>query len=64
MAMKTILTAWNPPAGGLLYLNRRLVAKEGIWRERLPLYLAEYLWLYNHRNEIIELHNKQLLKQL
>lgn len=31
------------------YLKRRLVAKGGIRRERLPLYLAEYVWRYNHR---------------
>jgi transposase len=32
------------------YLKRRLAAKGGIRRERLPLYLAEYVWLYNHRD--------------
>ena len=31
------------------YLKRRLAAKGGIRRERLPLYLAEYVWCYNHR---------------
>lgn len=31
------------------YLKRRLVAKGGIRRSRLPLYLAEYVWRYNHR---------------
>ena len=31
------------------YLKRRLVAKGGIRKERLPLYLAEYVWRYNHR---------------
>jgi transposase len=31
------------------YLKRRLAAKGGIRRERLPLYLAEYVWRYNHR---------------
>ena len=46
------------------YLKRRLAAKGGIRRERLPLYLAEYVWRYNHRNENIETQKKQLLKQL
>ena len=32
------------------YLKRRLAAKGGIRRERLPLYLAEYVWRYNHRS--------------
>ena len=32
------------------YLKRRLAAKGGIRRVRLPLYLAEYVWRYNHRN--------------
>jgi transposase len=31
------------------YLKRWLAAKGGIRRERLPLYLAEYVWRYNHR---------------
>lgn len=31
------------------YVKRRLAAKGGIRRERLPLYIAEYVWRYNHR---------------
>jgi transposase-like protein len=31
------------------YLKRRLASKGGIGKERLPLYLAEYAWRYNHR---------------
>lgn len=31
------------------YLKRRLAAKGGIRKERLPLYLGEYVWRYNHR---------------
>ena len=46
------------------YLKRRLAAKGGIRRERLPLYLAEYLWRYNHRNQSMETQKKQLLKML
>ena len=46
------------------YLKRRLAAKGGIRRERLPLYLAEYVWRYNHRNESIETQKKHLLNIL
>jgi transposase-like protein/DNA-directed RNA polymerase subunit RPC12/RpoP len=31
------------------YLKRKLAAKGGIRRERLPLYLGEYVWRFNHR---------------
>jgi transposase-like protein len=31
------------------YLQRHLVGRGGIRRERLGLYLAEYAWRYNHR---------------
>jgi transposase-like protein len=31
------------------YLKRMLSAKGGVRKERLPLYLAEYVWRYNHR---------------
>lgn len=31
------------------YLKRQLVSRGGIRRERLPLYLAEYVWRYNNR---------------
>ena len=30
-------------------MKRQLAAKGGIRRERLGLYLAEYVWRYNHR---------------
>jgi transposase-like protein len=33
------------------YLKRKLSAKGGIRRERLPLYLGEYVWRYNQRHE-------------
>lgn len=32
------------------YLKRKLSAKGGVRRERLPLYLAEYVWRYNNRS--------------
>jgi transposase len=31
------------------YLKRKLASKGGISRSRLPLYIAEYVWRYNHR---------------
>ena len=46
------------------YLKRRLAAKGGIRRERLPLYLAEYVWRFNHRNQSIDTQKKQLLNSL
>ena len=46
------------------YLKRRLAAKGGIRQERLPLYLAEYVWHYNHRNDTIETQKKLIMKQL
>ena len=33
------------------YLKRKLAQKGGIRRERLPLFLAEYVWRYNHRQQ-------------
>jgi len=32
------------------YLKRKLAARGGICQQRLPLYLGEYIWRYNHRN--------------
>ena len=46
------------------YLKRKLAAKGGIRRERLPLYLAEYVWRYNHRDLPIEDQIKLILSQL
>ena len=46
------------------YLKRRLAAKGGIRKERLPLYLAEYVWRFNHRNDSIETQKKLIMKQL
>lgn len=44
------------------YLKRRLAAKGGVRRERLPLYLAEYVWRYNHRRLSVAEQVKSLLK--
>ncbi len=46
------------------YLKRRLAAKGGIRRERLPLYLAEYVWRYNHRRLSHEHQIQALVKLL
>ena len=44
------------------YLKRRLSAKGGIRKEKLPWYLAEYVWKYNHRNDSIDLQKKLILQ--
>ena len=46
------------------YLKRRLAAKGGIRRDRLPLYLAEYVWRYNHRRLSIDQQVHQLMRLL
>ena len=46
------------------YLKRRLAAKGGIRRDRLPLYVAEYVWRYNHRKLSIEQQAQQLMHLL
>jgi transposase len=46
------------------YLKRRLAAKGGIRRERLPLYLAEYVWRFNHRRLSVAQQVIALLKLL
>lgn len=46
------------------YLKRMLAAKGGIRRERLPLYLAEYVWRYNHRGQEIREQITSILSQL
>jgi len=46
------------------YLKRQLAAKGGIRRERLGLYLGEYVWRYNHRKLSVDNQVKKLLKLL
>jgi len=46
------------------YLKRKLVSKGGIRHERLPLYLGEYVWRYNHRNENDNVKVKCIIKLL
>jgi transposase-like protein len=70
----TLITAKNSTAmekeiiNGLVgvwrYLKRKLVSKGGIRREKLPLYLGEYVWRYNHRNENDNVKVKRIVKLL
>lgn len=46
------------------YLKRKLASKGGIRKERLPLYLAEYVWRYNHRTLSIEEQSERILALL
>jgi transposase len=46
------------------YFKRRLAAKGGIRRERLPLYVAEYVWRYNHRRLSVDQQVQLLLSLL
>jgi len=44
------------------YLKRKLSAKGGIRRKKLPLFLGEYVWRYNHRNLNFKEREKLLFK--
>jgi len=46
------------------YLKRKLASKGGIRREKLPLYLGEYVWRYNHRTESDMVKVKRIIKLL
>jgi transposase-like protein len=46
------------------YLKRKLVSKGGVRREKLPLYLGEYVWRYNHRNENDNVKVRRIIKLL
>jgi len=46
------------------YLKRMLAARGGIRRERLGLYLAEYVWRYNNRKLTLKEKVKKLLALL
>lgn len=46
------------------YLKRKLSAKGGVRREKLHLYLGEYVWKYNHRNLTFGQRKNSLLKAL
>jgi len=46
------------------YLKRKLASKGGIRQEKLPLYLGEYVWRYNHRKENDNVKVKRIIKLL
>lgn len=46
------------------YLKRKLVSKGGVRRTKLPLYIGEYVWRYNHRNENENVKVKRIIKLL
>lgn len=46
------------------YLKRQLAGRGGIRRERLPLYLAEYVWRYNSHQLTQEQQVRELLRLL
>jgi len=43
------------------YLKRQLASRGGIRKERLPLYLAEYVWRYNNRKLTVEKQIEKIL---
>lgn len=51
-------------AGFWGYLKRKLAAKGGVRREKLPLYLGEYVWRYNHRKLTLKEQEGRLLNLL
>jgi transposase len=46
------------------YLKRKLSSKGGITRARLPLYIAEYVWRYNHRTDPERLKIRRIIQLL
>jgi transposase-like protein len=46
------------------YLKRKLASKGGIKRARLPLYIAEYVWRYNHLADPERVKIQRILKLL
>jgi transposase len=46
------------------YLKRKLSAKGGIRKEKLPIYLGEYVWRYNHRNLTLKEQENLLFERL
>lgn len=46
------------------FLKRKLASKGGITKPKLPLYLAEYVWRYNHRNDSDRIKMRRILSLL
>ena len=43
------------------FLKRKLASKGGITKQKLPLYLAEYVWRYNYRNDSDRIKMRRIL---
>jgi transposase-like protein len=43
------------------FLKRKLASKGGITKQKLPLYLAEYVWRYNPRNDSDRIKMRRIL---
>jgi len=46
------------------YLKRKLSSKGGVTRARLPLYIAEYVWRYNHRTHPERIKIRRIIQLL
>jgi len=46
------------------YLKRKLASKGGISRRKMPLYLAEYVWRYNHRADPERIKLRRIIRLL
>lgn len=46
------------------FLKRKLASKGGITKQKLPLYLAEYVWRYNYRNNSERINMRRILHLL
>jgi uncharacterized Zn finger protein (UPF0148 family) len=46
------------------YLKGKLTTKGGIRKEKLPLYLGEYVWRFNHRKESVKEKGERLFELL
>jgi transposase-like protein len=46
------------------YLKRKLASKGGIRKERLHLFLGEYVWRYNHRSDPERIKMRRLIQLL
>jgi len=44
------------------YLKRKLAAKGGVRKEKLPIFLGEYVWRYNHRQISLKEQERLILK--
>ena len=55
---------FNGLEGFLGFLNRKLASKGGIRRSKLPLYLGEYVWRYNHRSDPERIKMRRIIQRL